>query len=122
MFETIYLRAFVLISLYSIVISQTQLGSCDYQKYAVNGCEDELGADCDTTTSTCRCKPSNWVVIDNRFCFPAQCPRGEYYDHNLGRCEPQRKATLNSEENYCKHNFHCRGINQQIFRVQSIGF
>ncbi|XP_054163274.1 tenascin-like [Oppia nitens] len=95
--------------LLSIGMSQTQLTSCDYQKYTVNGCEDEMGADCDQTSQMCRCKPGNWYVIDKRFCFPQQCPKHQYYDHNFGRCEPQRVGSLNSELNYCRYDFHCKG-------------
>lgn len=92
-----------------LVFSQTVLGSCDYKKYPSNGCEDELGADCDVSTSMCKCKSGNWVVIQNKFCFPYECSEDQYYDHNFQRCEPKRRATLNSEENYCRFDFHCRG-------------
>jgi hypothetical protein len=96
-------------NLLGLVLSQTSLGPCDYTKHPSNGCEDELGAECDPNTSVCKCKSGNWVVINGTFCFPLNCPRGQYFDHNFAKCEPQRKATLNSEENYCKYDFHCRG-------------
>ena len=109
MVPNVCLSTILLLVCISLVNSQSSLGSCDYQKFPANGCEDELGADCDSSSMECRCKSGNWFVIDQRFCFPTQCPKGQYYDHNLLRCENQRKASLNSEENYCRHNFHCKG-------------
>ncbi|CAG2182239.1 unnamed protein product, partial [Oppiella nova] len=88
---------------------QTLLGSCDFDKYPINGCEDEYGSDCDSSTSQCKCKPDNWYVVDRKFCFPTQCPRGQYYDHQLKTCQPQRVGSVNSQLNYCRYDFHCKG-------------
>lgn len=92
-----------------LVFGETVLSPCDYQRFPSTGCEDELGAQCDQSISKCVCKPGNWVVFQRTFCFPEECKRGYYYDHNYKRCEQQRRATLNSNENYCKYDFHCQG-------------
>ncbi|CAG2118275.1 unnamed protein product, partial [Medioppia subpectinata] len=94
--------------------------SCDFYKYKEKGCEDVLGSVCNQTTNRCQCKPLNVVVLENRFCFPKTCPHNEYYDHNLSQCEPQRVASLNSNHNYCHHDFHCRG--EHIHCVQMNGW
>ena len=109
MSETLLL-VFVLIGLQSIVLSQTILGSCDYHRFKANGCEDELGADCEPTTNQCRCKSGNWVVVDKRFCFPTTCPEDQYYDHNFGQCKPKITANYHNQDNYCKHDFQCKGL------------
>lgn len=96
------------------------LGACDYKRYPSSGCRDELGAECDTASDECRCKSGNSVVMQSAFCFPKECSNGHYYDHNYGRCEPQRKASTNADDgdNHCKYDFHCRGMTQMWHSIR----
>ena len=89
--------------------AQTVLGPCDYKRFPSTGCRDQFGAECDVKSSQCICKEGYWKVVYGTFCFPEECSRGFYYDHESKRCESQSKASPTLKENHCTYDFHCQG-------------